>query len=234
MGKPLSLEVPGNIAHHLASFITAERYARLTEVLSKRTRRLSCFLENVFDPHNLSACMRSCDAFGIQDVHILPQEGLKLKLSGDVSSGSHRWLDHTVYSNVTDAIEHFKAEGYQIVVTDLQGDSPPLNLEEVPIGAKTMVAFGSEHEGISDTLRRAADLRIAVPMHGFVQSLNISVACALTMQRLRERQISETGVAGDLSENQRRQILDRWILNDLPKSRQILEELRRRALEPAP
>jgi len=230
-GSPLFLEEPGNIAKHLTPFITQDRFERLTDVVSRRTRRITCFLENVFDPHNVSACVRSCDAFGIQDIHILPQEGVKLKLSGDVSSGSHRWLDHRIYNNVEEAISWFKNNDYRIVVTDLQGSSPPLSPAEVPVDGKTVIAFGSEHEGISETLRQAADYRIALPMHGFVQSFNISVAFALTMSQLRQRQIDESGSTGDLSNEERLRILDRWVLKDLPKAREILEELRRRSTQ---
>ena len=227
-GAPLHLEEPGKIAEHLATFVTPERIERLKDVLERRTRTLTCFLENVFDPHNVAACVRSCDAFGIQDIHILPQTNVKLKLSGDVSSGSHRWVDHHVYSNVSDAISWFRANDFRIVVTDLQGESPPLKPDEIPLDAKTVFAFGSEHEGISDELRDAADYRIAVPMHGFVQSFNISVAFALTMYSIRQRHITESGSIGDLTQEERLRILDRWILKDLPHATEILEELRRR------
>ena len=199
--------------------------------MGRRSRQLTCFLENVFDPHNVAACVRSCDAFGIQDLHILPQKDVKLRLSSDVSSGSHRWVDHHVYRNVSEAISWFREREYQIVVTDLQGDTPPICPEDIPLNRPTVVAFGSEHEGISNELRDAADLRVAIPMYGFVQSFNISVAFALTMFTLRQRQIRETGSSGDLGDQERLRLLDRWLLKDLPRAPEILEELGRRAVE---
>lgn len=227
-GTPLSLEIPGNTAKALRPFLTEKRFARLEEVLSKRTRRLTAFVENVFDPHNISACMRSSEAFGLQDFHILPQPGLDMRLSSEVSSGSHRWLTRTVHPSLDAAMTSFRSQGYKVYATDLQPDPPPLSLDAVPIEEKVVIAFGNEHEGISDALRDAADGTLALPMHGFVQSFNISVAYALVMHRLRERQIALTGCAGDLDAETQLSLLDTWVLGDLPKAEQILKELQRR------
>ena len=228
-GAPLFLERPGSVAQHLRPFITKERYTRLSDVLDRRTRRLTSFLENVFDAHNLSACMRSSEAFGLQDIHVIPQEGLDLRFSNDVSSGSHRWLSPIMYGSIDEAIAGLREGGYRIIATDLQECDRQLDLDEVPLDQKLVVAFGGEHEGISQRLRDEADATLALPMYGFVQSFNISVAFALVMHRLRQRQLERGASEGDLGAEQKLSLLDRWIFEDVPKSREILEELRRRA-----
>ncbi len=115
------------------------------------------------------------------------------------------------------------AAGYRVAATDLDDNAPPTSITELSIREPWCIAFGNEHDGISDTLRRRADLRVHIPMVGFVESLNISVAFAVAMSHLRLRRDAALGEAGDLDAAARTDLLDRWIFADVPRARAILE-----------
>ncbi len=233
-GPPLHLEVPGNATRHLAAFVLPERMDRLQEVLARRTRSLTALIEGVHDPHNVAACMRTCDAFGVQHLHLVPPRGRPQRISRDVSRGADRWITLHYHATTEDAVAALRADGYRIVATDLGGEPPPTPLHRLPVDAPLCVAFGNEHEGISPTLRALADGRMAIPMAGFVESLNISVAFAIALSHLRARLDDLRGPDGDLAPDERAAVLDRWIVGDVPRAARVLEELSRRASLPAP
>lgn len=223
-GPPLHLERPGACARHLSPFLEPRRIDRMSDVLGRRTRRLTALIEHVHDPHNLAACVRSCDAFGIQDLHIVPQEGARRVMVGrDVSRGADRWITVHYHDSTDAAVDALHAAGYRVAATDLDDSAPPTSITELPISEAWCVAFGNEHDGISETLRRRADLRVHIPMVGFVESLNISVAFAVAMSHLRLRRDAALGEGGDLDAAARTDLLDRWIFADVPRARAILE-----------
>ena len=230
-GPPLHLEVPGACARHLGPFLEPRRIAGMHAVLDRRTRRLTALLEHVHDPHNVAACVRSCDAFGIQDLHVVPQPGTPRLLVGrEVSRGADRWLTVHYHPTTADAVTALHAAGYRVAATDLAaGDGPVAALPAVSVTEPLCVAFGNEHEGITPTLRALADLRVQIPMVGFVESLNISVAFAVAMSHLRFRRDAALGGAGDLSDAERVELLDRWVFADVPRARAILATLADRA-----
>jgi len=222
-GPPLHLERPGACARHLLPFIAPRRVARMHAVLAYRTRHLTALVEHVHDPHNVAACVRSCDAFGIQDLHVVPEPGAsRLRVGRDVSRGTDRWLTIHYHDSTDDAVDALHAAGYTIAATDLDDSAPPVALPEVSVATPLCVAFGNEHDGISETLRRRADARVRIPMVGFVESLNISVAFAVAMSHLRLRLDAERGGAGDLAEVAKSALLDRWIFADVPRAGEVL------------
>jgi len=229
-GPPLHLERPGACAHHLTAFVEPRRIARMGEVLDRRTRRLTALLEHVHDPHNVAACVRSCDAFGIQDLHLIPQPGTPRMLVGrDVSRGADRWLTVHYHESTEAAVAALHAAGYRVAATDLADDGGHVHtIADLPLDAPLCLAFGNEHDGITPTLRASADLRVQIPMAGFVESLNISVAFAVAMSHLRLRRDDALGAAGDLDDDARVALLDRWIFADIPRARAILALLAER------
>lgn len=232
-GPPLHLERPGAALAHLRAFVHPRRVARMREVLARRTRRLTALLEHVHDPHNVAACVRTCDAFGVQDLHVVPQPGAEAVFAGrDVSRGAQRWLTITVHPSTSAALAALRTAGYRVAATDLGGAAPPRPLSALrwdrPAAsgaARLCIAFGNEHDGISETLRAGCDERVQIPMHGFVESLNISVAFAVAIAQLRAGLDASRDALGDLSEAEEIAVLDRWIVDDVPRARAVLHEL---------
>ncbi len=160
--------------------MTPERSERLTNVLNKRQPDLTVVLENVFDPHNISAVMRTCDAVGIQDIYILNNKIPPHKKWGEKSSSSAaKWL--TIHQ-FTDAHECFAAlrKLYQkIYTTHLSTDA--VSLHELNLIESVALVFGNEHSGVSDEIIAMADGNFIIPQVGIIKSLNISVACAVSL-----------------------------------------------------
>ena len=229
LGPPLHLERPGRAVELLRPFLTPERLSRLESVLSMRTRHLTVLTDSLHDEHNIAACVRSCEAFGLQDLHVIPQEQIKRKkLSIMVSTGSHKWVSMTRHADGHAAADALEAAGYRLVVTvpPDQGASTPLDALDVtrPIA----LVFGNERDGVSEALHTRAAERVHIPMSGFVESLNVSVACAITLCRLRAKMDTEVGEAALLTAEERRSLLDLWVARDVPRVADVANELIRR------
>lgn len=213
---------PGTIAALLAPFVHERRVQRMRDVLARRTRHLTILLEAIHDPHNIAACLRSCDAFGIQHVHLVPTRGQRPRAARGVSRGADRWLTLHLHPTVDAALAALRAEGYVIAATDISGEAPPLAVHDAPIAAPLCVAFGNEHDGISATLREAAEVALQVPMVGFVESLNVSVACAITLHELRSRVERGPGGVPPLAEAEQTALLDRFVFEDIERADRVL------------
>ena len=225
----LGLEVPGKITELLREYVGDERFERMGTILSRRTRRLTALLENVTNPHNVAACLRSCDAFGIQDLHVVTQDSQPIRIARGIARKCQKWLTVHHHPDLESAVDAIKAAGYRLAVTDPGSDRVVARpLESVSVEAKLCVVFGNEASGVSDALREAADFLMVIPMHGFVESLNISVAFALSMHWLRSKLDASTEACGDLSEQDHVCIVDRWVLEQVSYSQEILSELDRR------
>jgi tRNA (guanosine-2'-O-)-methyltransferase len=171
---------PG-LADYLSRFVTPDRLERFGEVLAERTRYITVAVEDIYQPHNASAVLRTCDAFGIQDVHIIENRNI-YRLNPSVELGTAQWLTlhrHRGPENNTEAaINHLRSTGYRIVATSphaRQQELEALDLNAGPVA----VLFGTEKEGLSETALSLADEYVAIPMYGFVESFNISVSAAL-------------------------------------------------------
>lgn len=228
IGPPLHLETPGRVSALLSPFVLPERLARLQGVVAKRTRHLTLLLDGVHDAHNIAACIRTCDAFGLQDLHIIPSENKPLKMSRLVASGADRWVSVKLHDDVESACAALSQAGYQLAVTHIHGAGPLRTPADVDIDAPLAIAFGNERDGVSAALRAKADLLLHIPMSGFVESLNISVAVAIAVSRVRERFESEAGCQWRLSELEQRNLLDAWVLEDVPHAEAVLEEISKR------
>ena len=162
------------LLQHLETFITPHRSELIDNVLKMRTRYLTVVLEDIYQPHNASAVLRSCDCFGIQDIHIIENRN-KYRLNPDITLGSDKWLDIHKHSrndknNTLMAINFLKKKGYKIVATTLQTNS--ISLEEFNLtNQKTAILFGTELNGLSDDAMNNADEFIKIPMFGFTQTL---------------------------------------------------------------
>lgn len=173
---------------YLSGFITKSRKKNIEEVLSFRTRYLSVVLEDIYQPHNASAVIRTCDCFGIQDVHIIENEN-EYTLNPKVVMGASKWVDMHKYSgeknNSASVLKQLKEKGYKIAATSPHAEQfTPSN---IPLDNKLALVFGTEMHGISEEVKQEADYFVKIPMFGFTESFNISVSASLCLSRLVER-----------------------------------------------
>jgi len=166
----------------MSRFITEHREQRFKKVIAKRQLNLTVILENVHDPHNIGAVLRSCDAVGLHEVYIIYTER-RLQDRGVIghnsSSGSLKWVQLRYFENVKKCMDLVKSKYDKIYATHLNGDSK--DLYELDFTESTALLFGNEHDGVSTESLSYCDGNFTIPQHGMVQSLNISVACAVTL-----------------------------------------------------
>ncbi|MGE0636483.1 MAG: TrmH family RNA methyltransferase [Bacteroidia bacterium] len=192
-------------------FITEERNKRLDDVIVNRTRHFTVVLEDIYQSQNASAVLRSCDCFGIQDVHIIENKN-KYKLNPDVELGSSKWLNMNKYNwnanNTLECIDTLKKKGYRIIATTPHFKSVPL--EELKIDTPFALMFGTEIDGLSDIALQNADEFVKIPMVGFTESLNISVSAAICMHHLNLK-LRQSDIDWKLSDEEILEIKIDWL-----------------------
>ncbi|MDY7021353.1 MAG: RNA methyltransferase [Cyanobacteriota bacterium] len=208
----MQLQEKQHLIAYLSQFVTAARQQTLQAVLQKRSRHVTVILEDIYQPHNASACLRSCDSFGIQDVHIIENRN-DFNLNPEVSVGSERWLTLYRYNqpkinNSKICLETLKNQGYKILATTPREDATPL--EQVPIEEKLGLMFGTELNGLSDYAFSQADHFVRIPMVGFSESFNISVSVALCLYDITTR-LRKSNINWGLSEIEQAEIQIKWL-----------------------
>jgi len=183
---PLS-EVEYRLLEHLGQYITEHRKSIIDQVLGLCTRHLTVVLENIYQSHNASAVVRSCECLGLQDIHII--EGITpYQVNKKVLKGSYKWVNVIRYKSGQAArmcFDALKEKGYSIVITDPLGHIP---VHELDIsGSKVALVFGNEDAGVSAYARQRSDESVRIPMYGFTESMNISVSVAICIQVLMAR-----------------------------------------------
>lgn len=210
----------------LRPFLSDERADRFEQVLAHRTRHLTVVLENVFQSRNASAVMRSADGFGLQDVHLIEDVNPWVPNRG-VSKGTNAWLTLHRYRSAADptaaCLERLRRTGYRIAVTSPHVDG--YNVTDLPIDQPVAVVMGTEWEGVSDRMLAEADLHVAIPMHGFAESLNISVAAAVVLHELNRRLREQPATAWGLSEEEKRLLRAEWAMASVRQAGGILKRL---------
>ena len=160
--------------------MTKERQQKMGKVLANRQNNLTVVLENVHDPHNISAVMRSCDAVGVQEIYVLNTKIPQHTKWGERSSSSaHKWLTIHQHTDILDCVTALKTRYEKILTTHLSSDA--VSLYEVDLTQKLALVFGNERDGVSEELRALSDGNFLIPQVGMIRSLNISVACAVTL-----------------------------------------------------
>ena len=197
--------------NYLEEFISDDRLKRYNEVLSKRTRFITAAIEDVYHLHNTSAVIRSCDAFGIQDIHVI-EERNRRKIDREIALGSQQWVNTHRYHSTEDCIDSLKESGYEIVAT-MPHDKGSI-LSDFVIKQRSCFFFGSEKKGLTDTVINKADKFVHIPMVGFTQSLNISVSAAILIQYF-SSQIRSSNLNWQLSEIEKNEIKLNWIKHQL-------------------
>jgi tRNA (guanosine-2'-O-)-methyltransferase len=169
---------------YLEEFLTENRKERFADVLANRTNHFTIAVEDVFQVHNTSAVMRSCEVFGIQEINIVEQRFGK-DIDKEIAMGAQKWVDINKFENITDCIDTLRAKGYQIIATTPHNDS--CLLHDFDVTQKSALFFGTEKEGLSEEVMRKADGYLKIPMVGFTESLNISVSAAIIIQDITTR-----------------------------------------------
>lgn len=197
---------------YLSGFVTSERLSKMKSVLAERTRYITIALEDIYQPHNASAVLRSCDAFGIQDVHIIENRN-SYQVNPKVELGTRQWLTLHRHSqsdhNTAEAVAALKAQGYRIVATSPHAQD--VDLEQFDLSAgKAAFLFGNELDGLSPAAHELADEFVRIPMFGFVESFNISVSCAITLHHL-VHALRTAGIDWHVSDDEHDTLLLQWL-----------------------
>ncbi|MDA7503668.1 RNA methyltransferase [bacterium] len=174
------------LSEHLQEYLTQARKQKFAAILSNRTRKITVVLVDLFQEHNASAVLRSCEAFGIQDVHVV-ETIYTFSTKADIAMGTDRWLTihrHRGENGLNECFEYLKEKGYQTAATVLTDQSIPIQEVEPADHFPIALFFGTEKEGLPEEVIERTDLKIHIPMYGFVESYNVSVAAALSLQTL--------------------------------------------------
>jgi tRNA (guanosine-2'-O-)-methyltransferase len=208
---------------YLEGLMTDGRRRRLAEVMDQRTVQVSVLLENVYHPHNISAALRCAECFGLQEVHLITERYGPYSPNKYVAASAHKWLTLREHASPASALDALRTEGYALVATSPHATH---RLEDWPAERKTVFLFGTEKEGISEALLRQADATIALPMHGFTESLNISVCVALCLQAFLPRvRVSEA--PWRLPEPMRGRLMLDWAIQSVRSPEQLLQHFER-------
>jgi tRNA (guanosine-2'-O-)-methyltransferase len=190
--------------------MTPERFERLTNVLNKRQPDITVVLENVFDPHNISAVMRTCDAIGMQDIFVLNNKiPPHRKWGAKSSSSADKWLTIHQYTDANECFAELRKRYKNIYATHLSTDA--VGLHELNLTEPVALIFGNEHSGVSEEIVAMADGNFIIPQVGIIKSLNISVACAVTLyEAFRQKSNAGHYDAPRLEGNQLNTLRDEW------------------------
>jgi tRNA (guanosine-2'-O-)-methyltransferase len=196
----------------LSQFITKRRMELFERVLDFRTRYITVVLEDIFQPHNASAVLRSCECFGIQDVFIIENRN-EYRINPDVVMGANKWLNLTRFRsgefNTPEAVTEMRKRGYRIIATTAKEGAIPLNDFDIGKG-RFALFFGTELTGLTDELLDAADESLQIPMHGFTDSFNISVSAAIILHHL-TLTLHHSSVHWKLGESERDELMLLWL-----------------------
>jgi len=194
--------------------MTPERKERLSQVLARRQPDLTVVLENVFDPHNISAVMRTCDAVGVQDIYILTTRIPRHDKWGFKSSSSaSKWLTVHSFDNADECFARLRERYKKILTTHLSSDA--VGVYELDFTDSMALVFGNEHNGVSEEILAMADGNFLIPQMGIIRSLNISVACAVTLyEAYRQKNNAGHYNRHDMDHVMKQELLDKWSLAD--------------------
>ncbi|MCD4694787.1 MAG: RNA methyltransferase [Bacteroidales bacterium] len=218
MAKNINQEQKTALLDHLLGFVSDNKKSLFDKIIQDRTRHITVVLEDIFQPQNASAVLRTCDCFGIHDIHIIENNNT-YEVNPDVALGASKWLNLIKYNskkeNTLQAFEILQNNGYTIVAT-----TPHKNdvlLSDLPLEKKTALIFGTELHGLSDIALKHADAFVKIPMYGFTESFNISVSAAIILHHLIEK-LKSSEVNWRLNEEEKLDIMLNWARNIVKRS----------------
>jgi tRNA (guanosine-2'-O-)-methyltransferase len=202
--------------------ISSERREKINQVIDGRTYTVVPVMDGLIDYGNINAVIRSAESFGFQKMNVIQGTG-QFKAANRVSQGADKWLDIDVYEKPEECIQMLKRQGYKICATYLGERSQPIS--DIDFTQPTALVFGNEHRGISEEIKDSADEFGILPMQGFSQSFNISVAAALMLMKVKELREQKQGFHGDLDEHERLILRASYYLKAIKNSERILTNL---------
>lgn len=215
-----------NLINYLGQFVTLNKKTKIKNVLEQRTRYITVVLEDIYQPHNASAVVRSCECFGVQDIHVIESRN-SYSPNPEVTMGSNKWIDiihhgsnkeEDAIKNTSECIQKLKKSDHQIVA--LTPHQSSYSLDALPLNKKTAFLFGSEEKGLSDNAIENADYCLSLPMYGFTESYNISVSAALTLFAITQR-LQNENINYLLNESQKQELTLKWYRRILKKHEQL-------------
>ncbi len=212
------------LIQYLSEFTTPERFELFNKIIENRTKYMTVALEDIYQAHNASAVLRSCDCFGVQNVHVIENNN-EYNVSPDVAVGSDKWLNIYKYNelenNTLNTISKLREQGYRIIATTPH--TKDVNLENFNLEkGKFALFFGAELPGLSDIVMNNADEFLKIPMYGFTESFNISVSAALTMHTLYNKLIN-SNIKWQITAQEKEEILFDWLKKSVKSSDKLLE-----------
>jgi tRNA (guanosine-2'-O-)-methyltransferase len=192
------------------NFRTEKRVEKIKWVLSKRQPSLHVVIENIHDPHNVSAIFRTCDAAGIPKVSLVYNIEKFPKIGKKSSASAYKWIEREKFKSIEECYTQLKKEKFKLYASSLNSHSK--NLYELDFTQKTAIIFGNEHRGLSKEAEELADETFFIPMHGMVQSLNVSVSAAISIyEALRQRSLKGLYDESELSQKELQKLIDEWV-----------------------
>ncbi len=217
--KNLNQEQIKNLTKYLKNYISENKIAKAEEVLNKRTNHFTIVLENLQDQHNNTACIRNCDCFGIQNIHII-QHLKTFKIKYGYAPGAIGWVEKNIYDRHNkrtnqDCFEKLKQEGYKLIC--LSPHEEANTIYNFPLEEKAAFVFGSEKDGLSEVAMKAADSFMTIPMFGFTESLNVSVSLGILLSQIMPK-LYQSNIDWQLSPKEKELVRFKWYKNMLRKS----------------
>ncbi len=226
-----SKEYSITLRNYLFEFISDNKRGLFEKIIEDRTKHICVVLENIYQPHNASAVLRSCDLFGVQDIHIIENSN-KYTLSEEVAMGSSKWLNMKKYNNsdenTIDCFNELREQGYKIVATTPHEND--VMLDDLDLTQKTALVFGTEMQGLSKVAMENADAFVKIPMYGFTESFNISVSAALSLYHLTEK-MRKSDIDWKLSEEEKVEIQIKWAKGVIKKPNLIIDDFNKKYLQ---
>ncbi len=212
--------VDQKLLEYLESFLTDRRRSLNKKVLMSRTNYLTVAVEDVYQLHNTSAVMRSCEVFGVQNMHVI-EEVNKKKIDREIAMGAQKWVDVNRYNSTDQCISSLKNAGYQLVATTPHEGA--VVLDQFELDQPTVLFFGTETDGLSDAVLEAADVKLKIPMVGFTESLNISVSAAIILQRLTSQMRNVSTIDWKLTQEEQLEKRMDWVKKTLKSHEELVK-----------
>ena len=208
-----------DLLEYLEGFLTDSRKEKFLKILENRTNHFTIAMEDVYQLHNTSAVMRSCEVFGIQELNVVEQKFGK-RIDTEIAMGAQKWVDINRFNSMQNCMDSLKEKGYQIIATTPHNDS--CMLHEFDISKRSAIFFGTERDGLSQEVIDQADGYLKIPMVGFTESLNISVSAAIIIQDITNR-LRQSGIDWKLTPDEILQKRLTWTRNSIKDIKRIEE-----------
>ncbi len=222
------MDINQKVLAEFYTIISPSKREMYDRIAKDRTKHVTVVLENIYQEHNASAVLRTCDCFGIQELHAIEKDN-QYKIQRDIALGAGRWVDLYNYDQgenpTIDCIQKLKAKGYKIVATTPHTNDVTIN--DLDLSTPFALVFGTERRGISDEIKEMADEFVKIPMYGFTESFNISVSAAIALNVIRER-LEKSSIEWKLSEEEQTLLKIKWCRKILRGGQEIENEFRKR------